>query len=1470
VTPTAPERRSPLAPSPEQLEELRELLEGVNFTAGKELVLRGRTLEVVMAFWELEDLSTLPRRVSAGPTECPSGAVSVPGKALDGSLADPEKAVAELASLTPEAATPELLAALAPLLFSANWRVAAAAAEAVDRLGQGEAIEPHLHEPDQQESTQGGFAPRGDLEGVISAFTRDALRLRLDGVGSWVCGQDAFGTVLRIAQPGDRGALVLRGLSAGMTYEAHVPGAVRPTWREYKSADGRVRGVVRQERSQRTVVAFETREPSLAEATVCFSLVPASGGIGHTGEVRLRESDDGLWKGEWAGQVSLSDSCGLIFDVLEVGKHLQPTTGKLPTRSGDRVHPSLDPPGSRWDRIEGPQWELEPSQPIQELPQPTSEQDPAPLERQPSPSTVQFELEERRADTPVLEGPTVPGYQLLSRLGRGGMGIVWKARDLALGRVVALKMIRDIDFASEEERWRFRQEAPTVARLMHPHIVQIFHVGEHQGTPFYAMEFCANGSLAERLSGGPLTAREAAALVEKVARAVHAAHLAQVVHRDLKPANVLLSASGEPKVTDFGLAKRLGEQGQTRSGAVLGTPEYMPPEQARGRKEIGPWVDVYALGAILYECLTGRPPFKAATPFDTVVQVISEEPVPVRRLQPRTPGDLETICHKCLEKDRSRRYASALALAEDLRRFQAGAPVLARPAGAVVRAAKWGRRHPGLAALAVAILLVFTLGSAMLSYFGLAANAEAKTAALKAAEAELHSSAVETSFKERVSQVDDYMIRLDNRLANMAGAEHVRLEFLNDAIRFNESLLQEHPNDPRLRRQTAHCYLRLGDLWGKRPDVKEGIAAYAKAMELQNRLMEEFPKQPHYRRDLAETWSHRARLLGAVKNYREAFQAYEQAIQLQDKSITDGPASVDDRLQATQYRFERANLLEESNQRSTAEKAYRETLGMQEQLAAENPSHGPCDAAIATTAFSLAMLVEDRKPKEAWAFLQQEMKAWREARRLAPHMGSSDTGLRESYNAAAEFCKRQRRYTDLATLAANLRTDFPESHIDTYNAACFLAHAVEAVQNHPALPDAERARLADPYSGEAVALLNRSFQEGNTDLAHMERDTDLDPLREHKAYQQLLAERESHAPDSLTPAKRVRELASAYQNAVASYQAALQQAQTVAQRKLVTHNQPNLSRFVEQFLRLADRNRETTTGIDALTWVLQATDPDRKPSTSTAPLRVRALSLLQRDHLSNPELGSLCTMLAADPMPDTAPFLRTVFSKHTSKEVRGLAGYALAITKDYEASQAGPMERTRAEECRREAEALLEQIQEQYAAVSYGAATLGEAARAKLLQLQHLTIGREAQDITGDDMDGKALKLSAYRGKVVVLDFWANWCGWCRQMYPQERQLVQRMEGRPFVLLGVNCDDDKDEARMAIARQALTWRSWWDGGKTGGRIRRQWQVVSFPTIYVLDQKGVIRYKGLRGQQLEAAVEQLVQACEGETKGQRSP
>jgi eukaryotic-like serine/threonine-protein kinase len=348
--------------------------------------------------------------------------------------------------------------------------------------------------------------------------------------------------------------------------------------------------------------------------------------------------------------------------------------------------------------------------------------------------------------------PSIPGYEVLGTLGRGGMGVVYKARQIGLRRLVALKMILAGSYAGEQERSRFLLEAKAVASLQHRNIVQIHQIGEHDGLPYFSLEFCAGGSLAQKMNGTPLPPKDAAMIVATLAEAMQAAHAAGIIHRDLKPANILLQIadrklqidkpadpgfqsaicilqSAIPKITDFGLAKELGEVGQTASGAIMGTPSYMAPEQAGGASgALGPPADIYALGAILYECLTGRPPFKAATALETVFQVVNAEPVPPSQLIPRVPRDLETICMKCLQKDPAKRFATAADLADDLNRFLDGEPIRARPVGRVERTWRWCRRNPLVAGLLGTVAATLILGTVVAWTFALRAEADSQRA----------------------------------------------------------------------------------------------------------------------------------------------------------------------------------------------------------------------------------------------------------------------------------------------------------------------------------------------------------------------------------------------------------------------------------------------------------------------------------------------------------------------------------------------------------------------------------------------------------------------------------------------------------------------------------------------------------------------------------------------------------------------
>jgi serine/threonine protein kinase len=478
----------------------------------------------------------------------------------------------------------------------------------------------------------------------------------------------------------------------------------------------------------------------------------------------------------------------------------------------------------------------------------------------------------------------IGGYEIMRVLGRGGMGVVYQARDLELGRIVAIKTIAQGRYATPDQRERFRAEALAIARLRHPGIISIHAIAEYESQPYLSLEFAAGGNLAQKLVEKPVAAREAAELLETLGRAVHAAHLAGIVHRDLKPSNVLLTAEGKPKISDFGLAKLLdADSERTVSGQIMGSPSYMAPEQAEGRaKQVGPSADIYALGAILYHALTGRPPFLCEFPLETLKLVSSADPVLPRQLRPDIARDLESICLKCLEKRPTDRYVTADELAEDLRRFLDGRPILARPVSLAGRTWRWCRRNPWVAGLSAAVFTVLVAGTIVSTLLAIrAVRAEAATRRQLV----------------RAERSSDQAFRAINAIVSNEQGDFLSEELrsyrealVDSGLRLATEMLEEPENDARGLRAQADAFAMQAKLLsasGKRQEVR---AAGNQAIEAAERRLAANPADTVSRSDLAQILHQ----LGAMEIDPEAIRSHaRRSNEISEALLRENPRSTD-------------------------------------------------------------------------------------------------------------------------------------------------------------------------------------------------------------------------------------------------------------------------------------------------------------------------------------------------------------------------------------------------------------------------------------------------------------------------------------------------------------------------------------------------------------------------------------------------
>ena len=576
-----------------------------------------------------------------------------------------------------------------------------------------------------------------------------------------------------------------------------------------------------------------------------------------------------------------------------------------------------------------------------------------------------IDLPDDRTEDLAIDGDTVTGYDLLGELGRGGMGVVYKARHRKLNRTVALKMILDGLHASGEDMRRFQLEAEAVAKLQHPNIVEIYDVSEHEGRPYIALEFADGGTLDDKIAGKPQDAQDSAELVESLAGAMQLAHENDIIHRDLKPANILLTSEGIPRITDFGLAKRMDDDStQTRSGSLLGTPSYMAPEQAGGKSDlIGPPADIYALGAILYHMLTGRPPFQAASLMDTIKQVLAEEPVAPRKMNPALAVDLETICLKCLEKDIHRRYETAAELGQDLNRFLAGEPILARPVSMVERSWKWAKRRPavaGMISVSATALLVLLIG-------GVWYNTQLEKSLIVAKPAQrdeadqriIAEDATEIAEARRVEAMDN--LRKARRVVDTAltgiseiiryypGTQRIREGLLKEVAKEYEEFASQQSDDYDIQLERGTAYVRLGEVRQALGELDSAEIAYRNADSIFSEIHETFGDHVELELLTATAKIKYATILEMRGEVLDAIQMVESTLNKLRPLLQDSPNASQTKMVYGNALFNMAAMYLADTNYTSSEQYASEALAFYSKAVAENKNNHRLQLGLANT-----------------------------------------------------------------------------------------------------------------------------------------------------------------------------------------------------------------------------------------------------------------------------------------------------------------------------------------------------------------------------------------------------------------------------------------------------------------------------------------------------------------------------------------
>ncbi|MGE0758005.1 MAG: protein kinase, partial [Pirellulaceae bacterium] len=544
--------------------------------------------------------------------------------------------------------------------------------------------------------------------------------------------------------------------------------------------------------------------------------------------------------------------------------------------------------------------------------------------------------------------------ELLDEIGRGGMGVVYRALQRSAHRCVALKVIgRERWDGLTESRWRevqdrFRNEALAAARLQHENLVTVYEVGEVDGQPFFSMQLVEGPTISELLTRGPLDSRVAAEYVEAIAGAVHEAHRHGILHRDLKPQNILLEIkSNRPLVVDFGLAKVVEQaDAMTKTGDVVGTPSHMSPEQARDSSNVTVQTDVYALGATLYHMLTARPPFQAATPVETLRQVLQQDPVPPRRLNPAIEPDLETICLKCLQKETVRRYTSASELADDLRRFRLGQPIHARPASWLYLTQRWVRRNPlpaAFGAMAATCLLV-AFAATLLAY-----RQQQRTLAVEQ-DARVRT---DESFHDALETVRRLGTRVTNDgLLNQPGMQPLRRELLQEVLAYYEKFLDRRRGDARVRKELATAEFQIGCITEELQSPQAALPWYERARELQQALANERPDDPDLLAALAVTLNRIGRVEHQRQDLAAAVDAYDRALALRRRLAARFPGDLEYQRAVASTTMNLALVESDRGQVEAALAHFPASQDLQQSLVQSHPESTDVWRDLATNAFN--------------------------------------------------------------------------------------------------------------------------------------------------------------------------------------------------------------------------------------------------------------------------------------------------------------------------------------------------------------------------------------------------------------------------------------------------------------------------------------------------------------------------------------